>query len=467
MVMSFGKPVNVVEFAERNFDFYLIKRKLQEKTVLIDKIKSKQAKIGVIGLGYVGLPEAAYFAEAGFRVTGFDVAKERISKLNRGESYIGDIPDERLLPLVHSGKFHATYDMSVLAAQDVVLVCVPTPLNRTYDPDLGYIKAATDSIAAHIHSQQLIVLESSTYPGTTEEIMLPAFAAKGLTVGQDFYLAFSPERIDPGNTSSKGWHFGNVPKVVGGVTPACLEAAVTLYQQVVEKVVPVSSPRAAEMTKLFENIFRAVNIALVNEMALLCDRMDMNIWEVVEAANTKPFGIMKFTPGPGLGGHCIPIDPFYLTWKAREFDFHTKFIELAGEINTQMPYHVRELVNRALSAQGKGLKDAKILLLGMAYKKDVADYRESPALKIIPLLEHDGAIVSYNDPYVPFIKEHGVALESVELSEAALQQADVVVITTDHSDYDYQWIVNTASKVVDTRNATAKVAENRDRIVLL
>jgi UDP-N-acetyl-D-glucosamine dehydrogenase len=435
--------------------------------LLIDKIKAKQAKVGIIGLGYVGLPEAIYYAEAGFRVTGFDVAKERVAKLNRGESYIGDVSNERLMPLVQAGNFHATYDMSVLAAQDVILVCVPTPVNRTQDPDLSFIKSATSSIAEYLQRDQLIVLESSTYPGTTEEIMLPLFAAKGLEVGRDFYLAFSPERIDPGNTSSKGWNFNNMPKVIGGVTPACLEVAITLYSQVVQQVIPVSSPRVAEMTKLFENIFRAVNIALVNEMALLCDRMGVNTWEVLEAANTKPFGIMKFTPGPGLGGHCIPVDPFYLTWKAREYDFHTRFIELAGEINNQMPYHVRELIIRALSNQGRGLQRANLLILGLAYKKDVADYRESPALKIIPLLEKDGAIVHYNDPYIPEFSEHGLKMQSVALTEERLQTADVVIILTDHSNYDYSWIVANSKKVVDTRNAAAKVTQNRDKIELL
>ena len=439
----------------------------QEKELLIDKIKSKQSKIGIIGMGYVGLPEAMYYAEAGFRVTGFDVAKNRVSKLNRGESYIGDVADERLLPLGQSGHFRATADMSLLAAQDVILVCVPTPINRTQDPDLSYIKSATASIAEYLQRNQLIVLESSTYPGTTEEIMLPAFEAKGLVVGRDFYLAFSPERIDPGTTSSQGYHFGNMPKVIGGVTPECLAIACALYQQVVEQVVPVSSPRVAEMTKLFENIFRAVNIALVNEMALLCDRMGLNSWEVLEAANTKPFGIMKFTPGPGLGGHCIPVDPFYLTWKAREYGFHTRFIELAGEINQQMPYHVRELTNRALSEDGKGLKGAKLLVLGLAYKKDVADYRESPALKIIPLLERDGAQVSYNDPYIGEIDENGLKMQSVELTAALLQATDAVIITTDHSNYDYEWIVANAKKVVDTRNATGKLTQNKQKVILL
>lgn len=435
--------------------------------MLTDKIKSKQAKIGIIGLGYVGLPESMYYAEAGFRVTGFDVIKNRVSKLNRGESYISDVKDERLMPLVQSGRFRATLDMSALAAQDVILVCVPTPVTRTQDPDLSYIKAATESIAQHLQRGQLIILESSTYPGTTEEIMLPAFEAKGLKVGEDFFLAFSPERIDPGSISSKGYNFNNMPKVVGGITPACLEAATLLYSQVVEKVVPVSSPRAAEMTKLFENIFRAVNIALVNETALLCDRMGLNIWEVLEAANTKPFGIMKFTPGPGLGGHCIPVDPFYLTWKAREYDFHTRFIELAGEINNQMPRHVRELAIRALSEQGKGLRGSNVLILGLAYKKDVADYRESPALKVLALLEKDEAQVSYNDPHIPKFDEGGKMLELVDLTEERVREADVVIITTDHSSYDYNWIVANAKKVVDTRNATAKVGENRDKIVLL
>ncbi|HEX2909697.1 MAG TPA: nucleotide sugar dehydrogenase [Chloroflexia bacterium] len=435
--------------------------------MLIDKIKSKHAKIGVIGMGYVGLPVAVAFAEKGFRVTGFDVVKARVSQLNRGESYIGDIPSERLLPLNASGCFHATYDFSVLAAQDVIIIAVPTPLNQTRDPDLTAIKAATRNIAAYLQKGQLVVLESTTYPGTTEEVLQPILEEKGFKVGQDFYLAFSPERIDPGSNSSKGWCFENTPKVVGGVTPACLEAATSLYGQVIEKVVPVSSARVAEMCKLFENTFRVVNVALVNEMALLCDRMGLNVWEVLDAASTKPYGFMKFTPGPGVGGHCIPVDPFYLTWKAREFDFNTRFIELAGEINLQMPRYVRELVMRALNTHGKSLKGSRVLLLGVAYKKDVADMRETPAIRVIELLEKDGAQVSYHDPHVPQFEENHLKMSSIELSAEALAEADCVVLVTDHSAYDYNFIVSNARLLVDTRNATLNVNEGREKITLL
>ncbi len=432
--------------------------------MLIDKIKSRNAKIGIVGLGYVGLPVGLAFADVGFRVTGLDVNGPRCAQLNRGESYISDIPNERILPLIASGHFRATTDASVLTAQDIIIICVPTPLNQTRDPDLTAVKQATEKIAHHLQRGQLIVLESTTYPGTTEEIVLPALAGKGLNVGEDFFLAFSPERIDPGSVK---YRFENTPKVAGGITDKCLEAVVALYSEVVEKVVPVSSPRVAEMTKLFENIFRVVNVALVNEMALLCDRMNLNVWEVLGAANTKPFGIMNFTPGPGVGGHCIPIDPFYLTWKAREFDFHTRFIELAGEINVQMPHHVRELVIRALNRQSRGLNGAKVLLLGVAYKKDVNDFRESPALKIINLLENDGAQVSYNDPFIPEFSEGTTTHQSVELTEETLQKADCVVIVTDHTAYNFEWVLEHSSVVVDTRNVTAKLTQNKDKVVLL
>ncbi len=432
--------------------------------MLLNKIKTKTAKVGVIGLGYVGLPVGLSFAEAGYRVTGLDISVPRCKQLNRGESYISDIPNEKILPLVASGHFRATSDNSILSAQDIIIICVPTPLNQTRDPDLTAVRQATEKVAKHLQKGQLIILESTTYPGTTEEIVQTTLESRGMKGGKDFFLAYSPERIDPG---SQKFRFENTPKVVGGLTGICLEAAVALYSQVVEKVVPVSSPRLAEITKLFENVFRVVNVALVNEMALLCDRMGLNVWEVMEAANTKPFGIMKFMPGPGVGGHCIPIDPFYLTWKAREFDFHTRFIELAGEINVQMPYHVRELVLRGLNRQQKGLNGAKILLLGVAYKKDVNDFRESPAVRIINILERDGALVSYNDPHIPEFKEGKVTHTSTKLDEETLAGADCVVIVTEHSLYDFDWILKHAPVVIDTRNATANVAENRDKIILL
>jgi UDP-N-acetyl-D-glucosamine dehydrogenase len=435
--------------------------------MLLDKIKSKHAKIGVVGLGYVGVPVAVAFAEKGFRVTGFDIVTNKIAQLNRGDSYIGDIPNERLMPLVAGGFFKASTDFSGLGAQDAIIVAVPTPLNQTRDPDLSAIKAALAQIAPNLKRGQLIVLESTTYPGTTDEVLRPALEQTGLKVGEDFYLAFSPERIDPGSNSSAGWNFENTPKVVGGTTPGCLEAACALYEQVVSKVVPVNSTRAAEMCKLFENIFRVVNVALVNEMTLLCDRMGMDVWEVLDAASTKPFGFMKFVPGPGVGGHCIPVDPFYLTWKAREFDFNTRFIELAGEINLQMPRHVRELTARTLNNAGKSLKGANVLLLGVAYKKDVADMRESPALRIIELLEKDGAHLSYYDSYVPTLEEGHINMESVALTPETLSAADCVIIVTDHSNVDYEAVVRDAQLVVDTRNVCRNVRTGREKITLL
>jgi UDP-N-acetyl-D-glucosamine dehydrogenase len=435
--------------------------------MLIDKIKSKHAKIGIIGLGYVGLPVAVAFADKGFRVTGFDVIKEKVAQLKRGESYIGDVAGERLILLSASGHFRATSDFSALAAQDVVIIAVPTPLNQTRDPDLAAVRAATGQVAKYLQPHQLVILESTTYPGTTEEVLQPILEAGGLKLGEDFYLAFSPERIDPGSNNSKGWRFENTPKVVGGVTPACLELAVALYSQVVETVVPVSSARVAEMSKLFENVFRVVNVALVNEMTLLCNRMGLNVWEVLQAAGTKPYGFMKFTPGPGVGGHCIPVDPFYLTWKAREYEFNTRFIELAGEINLQMPRYVRELAVQALNRHCKSLNGSKILLLGVAYKKDVADLRESPALTIIDLLEQDGAVISYCDPHLPELRQGRLDLKAVELTAEALAGADCAIIITDHSAFDYDLIVQNAPLIVDTRNALGAVREGREKIILL
>ena len=428
------------------------------------KIETRHAKIGVVGLGYVGLPLAVAFAEAGFRVMGFDIAADRAAQLNRGESYIGDIAAERLLPVVQAGKLRATSDFSVTGAQDVLIIAVPTPLTVTRDPDLGAIKAALAAIAPHMSSGQLVILESTTYPGTTIEVVKPALEKGGKVAGHDFFLAFSPERIDPGSVK---FRLENTPKIVGGLTADCTALAVALYGTVCAEVVPVSSPGAAEMTKIFENTFRVVNLALVNEMALICDRMGLNVWEVLDAAATKPFGFMKFTPGPGVGGHCIPIDPFYLTWKVREYDLSTKFIELAGEINLKMPYHVRELAVRALGRFGKSIAGSSVLLLGMAYKKDVADFRESPTLKIMQVLERDGAHVAYHDPHIPSVDEHGIQLTAVDLDENTLAAADVAIIVTDHSAYDYDWIVRHANVVIDTRNATHLVREGREKIVLL
>jgi len=424
---------------------------------LLAKIKDKTALVGIIGLGYVGLPLVLRFTEVGFKVLGFDTDGGKVERLNRGESYIKYIPSSRLAKLVQTGegrRFEATSDMGRLAEPDALIICVPTPLTRKREPDLQYVEGTAKLIAHTLRPGQLISLESTTYPGTTEELMLPILQAVGGEAGKDFFLVFSPEREDPGNAE---YEVKTIPKVVGGITPACLEHGVALYGQVVDRVIPVSSTQAAELSKLLENIYRAVNIALVNELKMLCLRMGVDIFEVIEASKTKPFGFQAFYPGPGLGGHCIPIDPFYLTWKAREYDFSTRFIELAGEINTGMPYFVGQRVAQALGRQGKPLKGAKILLLGLAYKKDVDDPRESPALKIMELLKGEGAEVSYNDPYIPqcggMRRYPGLKLESVALTGQALQGTDCVLLVTDHSSYDYAWIASQAPLIVDTRNA--------------
>ena len=435
---------------------------------LLQKILNQTARIGVIGLGYVGLPLATRAGRVGFTVLGFDVSAERVASINAGTSYIGDVSTAEVAELRECNRLEATTEMRRLVACDIVVVCVPTPLNSTRDPDISFIEQAADHIARALRIGQLVILESTTYPGTTEEVISSRLEATGLKVGEDVFVAFSPERIDPGQTNSKGFTVENTPKVVGGLTPACTELAVAFYANITSKVVPVSSPRVAELTKLFENIFRSVNIALVNELALLCDRMGLNVWEVVEAAATKPFGFMKFTPGPGLGGHCIPVDPFYLTWKAREFDLTTRFIELAGEINTQMPRHVHDLVARALNRQRKAINGAKIVLLGVAYKPDVDDYRESPVFKVIELLDADGAEIITVDPHVGrFDDHHGRSYHTTPFSDDLLQSADCVVIITDHSAFDYARIVERAPAVVDTRNATRHVRDGRDKIVLL
>lgn len=436
---------------------------------LLAKISAHSAAVGVIGMGYVGLPLAVRAAAQGFPVLGFDVSPERVDQLNAGQSYIGDVPSAVLADLRDSGRFVATTESARMASCDLLIICVPTPLNLTRDPDLSYVEAAAATIARHLRPGQLIVLESTTYPGTTREVVQPLLDARGLLVGSDYFLAFSPERIDPGQTSSKGYSVENTPKVVGGVSAACTDLAGAFYRQITSTVVPVSSPDVAELTKLFENIFRAVNIALVNELALLCDRMGLDVWEVVEAAATKPYGFMKFTPGPGLGGHCIPIDPFYLTWKARAYDLSTRFIELAGEINTQMPRHVRELVVRALNRQRKSLNGSLVLLLGVAYKPDVDDYRESPALKVMDLLTAGGATVLACDPHVRHFETHdGRRYETTPLSEELLRRCDCAVIITNHSAFPYERIVELAPGVVDTRNATRSLRpELRARVELL
>lgn len=432
---------------------------------LKEKIVAHSATVGVIGLGYVGLPLAVEKGKVGFKVIGFDINATRVGRVNAGDNYIGDVKDEELLELTQKGTLTATTDFDRLPECDIVVICVPTPLTVTRDPDISYIESSTEQIAKYLRPGQLVTLESTTYPGTTEEVILPLLEKNGLIVGKDFFLAFSPERVDPGN---KRFSTHNTSKVVGGMTPVCLEVAYTFYAQTIVNVVPVSSPAAAELTKVFENTYRAVNIALVNELMLLCDRMGIDIWEVVEAAGTKPFGIQTFWPGPGVGGHCIPIDPFYLTWKAREYDFHTRFIELAGEINVEVSYHVINKIIRALNDENKSLKDAKIFVLGVAYKKDIDDVRESPALKIMELLRKNGANITYHDPYIPVIEPHGgstIHLESTELTDETLAAADCILILTDHSAVDYQRVVDHATLVVDTRNATKDVEHNREKIV--
>lgn len=431
---------------------------------LKEKIEQHQAKVAVVGLGYVGLPLAVEKGKVGFDVIGIDQNPRRVAMVNSGENYIWDVKDKELKELVESGKLKATGSFEVIADADVIIICVPTPLTANREPDISYIVNVTNEISRHLRRGQLVVLESTTYPGTTQEIILPRLEATGLKVGVDFFLAHSPERVDPGN---KRYTTKNTSKVVGGVTPACLEVARTFYEQTIINVVPVSSPAVAEMTKVFENTYRAVNIALVNELMLLCDRMGIDVWEVVDAAGTKPFGIQTFYPGPGVGGHCIPIDPFYLTWKAREYDFHTRFIELAGEINIEVSYYVVGKVMETLNARRKALNGARIFVLGVAYKKDIPDLRESPALRIISQLVNKGAEVVYHDPYIPAIEPRdcpNYTGSSVPLIAEELRRADLVLILTDHSDIDYDWVVKEAQVVVDTRNATRHVIEHREKI---
>jgi UDP-N-acetyl-D-glucosamine dehydrogenase len=433
--------------------------------VLLEKIKDRTARVGVVGLGYVGLPFAVEKAKVGFRVLGFDRSALRVGQVNAGESYIGDVRGQELRTLVLGrGLLRATGDWDRLADMDVVVICVPTPLTRNLTPDLQFIEAVTAELALRIRPGQLICLESTTYPGTTDEVMRPLLEATGLRAGVDFYLAFSPERVDPGN---QRYSTRNTNKVVGAEAGASREVALAFYRQAILHVVPVSSSRAAEMVKVFENTFRAVNIALVNELAMLCDRMGLDVWEVLDAAGTKPFGIMSFYPGPGVGGHCIPLDPHYLEWKAREFNFNTRFIALAGEINRRMPEFVLEKAMRLLSDHGLGLRGSQVLALGVAYKKDVDDPRESPAAEIIELLVQRGARLAYHDPLVPRFQGRGRELESVPLSAEALAAADLVLILTDHSAVDYAFVVRHARLVLDTRFATRGLACDRAKVVLL
>ena len=419
------------------------------QTDIIERIRTKQARIGIIGLGYVGLPLAVEFARAGFDVTGFDVDAAKNTLINDGRSYIPDVPDADIGAAVKAGRLRATADMSQLGAMDAIDICVPTPLRKTKDPDLSYVVKAVEAVAASIRPGQLIILESTTYPGTTEEVVQPMLEASGLKADVDFLLAFSPERVDPGNAQHTT---RTIPKVVGGLGPASTEAACALYATSVERVIPVSSTRVAEMVKLLENTFRAVNIGLVNEIALMSHKMDINVWEVIDAAGTKPFGFMPFYPGPGLGGHCIPIDPFYLSWKARQSGFECRFIELAGQVNSGMPEYVVQRISDALNSVKKAINGSRILLFGVAYKKDVGDVRESPALDIIELLQRRGATVMYTDPYVPSLSLAGHRLESVPFETAITTPCDCGVISTDHRAFDYARIAR-LPLLVDTRNA--------------
>ncbi|MGZ3495444.1 MAG: nucleotide sugar dehydrogenase [Thermodesulfobacteriota bacterium] len=431
----------------------------------IEKILTKEALIGIIGMGYVGLPLVLRFCEEDFRVLGFDVDSRKVATLKRGKSYLKSISSSRISQFIRSGRFDATDDFSRLGELDCILICVPTPLTEKMEPDLQYIEKTIESIRERIRKGQLIVLESTTYPGTTEELILPRLKSSGLKVGQDFFLAFSPEREDPGN---KRFTTHQIPKVVAGVTPSCQKVVTALYRQIIKQVVPVSSPRVAELTKLLENIYRSVNIALVNELKMLADRMGIDIWEVIEAASTKPFGFSPFYPGPGMGGHCIPIDPFYLSWKAREYDFTTRFIFLAGEINVHVPYYVVAKIQDALNGMGKSIKGARILILGVAYKKDVDDARESPALAIMSLLQKKGAAILYHDPYIPALphfRKYYFKLKSSPLTQKLLQGIDAAVVVTDHSCIDYSWVVKHAPLVIDTRNVTKDMKQWKKKIV--
>src|SRR5262245_2074984 len=431
---------------------------------LLRKFEDRSAVVGVVGLGYVGLPFAVEKAKVGFRVVGIEQNPKRASRVHAGDNYIEYAVDAELAELVGKGRVRAVTDCAEVPQMDVVVIAVPTPLTINLTPDLQYVENVTHELAKHIRTGQLISLESTTYPGTTDEVMLPILERSGLKVEQDFFLAHSPERVDPGN---KRFNTKNTNKVVGGLGPESQKVAVAFYSQAIDNIVPVSSAKAAEMVKVYENTFRAVNIALVNEMLLLCDRMGLSVWEVLEAAFTKPFGIMPFFPGPGVGGHCIPLDPHYLAWKAREFNFNTHFIALAGEINRKMPEFVRTKAARELNRMGKAVSRSKIMALGVSYKRDVGDWRESPALDVIKLLQEDGAEVLYHDPHVPEFRGHGLSMECSPLSDEVLADVDLVVVLTDHSTVDYAQVVEKAGRVLDTRNACKKVTEGREKITLL
>ena len=434
------------------------------KDTLIQSLRAKTAKVSILGLGYVGLPLAVVFAEAGFYVTGVDPDAEKIDLLNQGISYIPDVKTEVIAKLIKSGQLKATNDFAALKEMDAVSICVPTPLRQTGDPDMSFIISATEQLAKYMHKGMVVVLESTTYPGTTREVLLPKLGEEhGLKVGEDWFLAFSPERVDPGR---EDFTTLNTPKVVGGITPACSEVAAVWYAGAIKHIHSVSSAEAAEMTKLLENTFRMINIGLVNEMAMICERLGVDVWEVIDAASTKPFGFMKFTPGPGLGGHCIPIDPLYLSWKMKSFNYNARFIELASEINTNMPRYVVGRVLDAMNTRGKTLKGSKVLILGVAYKPDINDLRESPALDVIGLLMRKGATVQYHDPYIPHIhhEDEGWHMDSIADVMPAVSEADVVVIVTNHKVYDYEAVVKSARFVFDTRNATGELGKHASNV---
>jgi UDP-N-acetyl-D-glucosamine dehydrogenase len=437
---------------------------MNQKERLLDKIRNRNATIGVIGLGYVGLPLAVEFAKSGFHVIGYDVSERVTQRIMAGDSHIQDVAAGDVAALVKSGHLLATTDATALGRADAISIAVPTPLVKTRDPDMSYVLAAARTVADAAHPGLLIVLESTTYPGTTRELLQPKLEELKLVVGEDVFLAFSPERVDPGNPK---WHTKNTPKVVGGITPACTEVATALYATCIDSVVPVSSTEAAELTKLLENTFRSVNIGLVNEMAIICDKLGVNVWEVIDAAATKPFGFMKFTPGPGIGGHCIPLDPHYLAWKMRTLNYKTRFIDLASEINSQMPAYIVEKVALGLNQDRKAVNGSRILVLGVAYKRDIDDMRESPALDVMRLLEEQGADVVYHDPHVPSFREDGKVRQSVELTRATLGGIDAVVIVTDHRAVDYQLIVEQVPLVIDSRNITAGTTPSRARVISL
>ncbi len=451
-----GRALRLHEFDEA--------RVAERVQALMQKIIDRTALVGMVGLGYVGLPFAVEKGKVGYHVIGIEQNPSRAEKINRGENYIPDVKDEEMTELVRTGKLRAVTDFAIVPEMDVIVIAVPTPLTRNLIPDLQHIEHVTRELARHLRPGQLICLESTTYPGTTDEVMLNILEGSGLKAERDFFLAHSPERVDPGN---KRYTTKNTNKVVGAIGPESQKLAVTFYSQTIERVVPVSSSKAAEMVKVYENTFRAVNIALANELAMLCDRMSLNVWEILDAAFTKPFGIMPFYPGPGVGGHCIPLDPHYLEWKAKEFNFNTHFIALAGEINRRMPEFVRDKAIRALNQLGLAASRSRILVLGVSYKKDLGDFRESPAIEVIRLLQQDDATVLYHDPFVPSFQEHGLTMDSTQLSAELIGSCDLVIITADHSCINYDWLVEKARHVLDTRNATRKVTVGREKITLL